>query len=541
METRSAKRRRLSLLQDGTGDHDASSGQPTRHRRQISDLPDDVLRHIFTFLPIKSIAKTSLVSKHWAALWRSLPDLDFTTIESSDRGISALEKLIMSNRPNLEFPQGFLKFLYIVDPEQDFIRQVLRHRSRSPQPRDGLRLLRFCAYLSFTRLNNLMRDAFRHMVKTLDIEVATNDYFNLPKRVATSEHLQAFRFVSRFPGFRLPPLSTMKNGFRSLRKLHLSGVILYNQPFLLDLFTESSFPALRKLSLSRCLGLEKISIKCGALESVVVKNCSKMNFLEVRGPKLERLRVSGCFPRGRHMCVLNIHAPRLDVLDWEGSDVPDHCCVHNSNPAIRVSLGFLSIKVEDIDEKPARSLLRFLSRISHARSLRMDSLSIKILGNMDGLEVLRPFENLAHLELSTFTGRAYIPPLVSLFMNAPFVECLHIKLVPDHNMRKNVQLDGNLAHLWDESVSEEEKQWEIRSKAIGSFLDHLNVVKITGLLDCEEEVSLTKFLLRHGKSLNKMILCLEAGKVKDSILKKKIRSRIVEFSKAASNAEISFC
>ncbi|XP_056158387.1 putative F-box/FBD/LRR-repeat protein At4g03220 isoform X1 [Syzygium oleosum] len=538
METRSAKRRRLSLLQDGTGDHGASSGLLTR-RRQISDLPDDVLCHILSFLPIKSVARTSLVSKRWAALWRSLPDLDFTTIESSDRVISAIEKLIMSHGLKLEFPQGFLKFLYIVNPEQDFIRQVLKHRSRSTQPGDGLRLLRFCAFLSFTRLNNLMRDAFRHKVNALDIEVATKDFFNLPKRVVTSEHLQAFRFVSRFPGFRLPPLSTMKNGFRSLRKLHLSGVILNNQPFLLDLFTESSFPALQKLSLSKCFGLEKISIKCGALESVVVKNCSKMNFLEVRCPKLERLRVSGCFPRGRHKSVLNIYAPRLDVLDWEGSDVPDHCCLHNSSPTVRVSLGFLNIKVEDIHEKPARSLLRFLSGISHARSLRMDSLSIKILGNMDGLEVLQPFKNLAHLELSTFTGRVYIPPLVSLFMNASFVECLHINLVPDHNTHKN-QLNGNSAHLWDVSVSEEEKQWEIRRKAIGSFLDHLKVGKITGLLDCEEEVSLTKFLLRHGKSLNKMILCLEARKVKDSTLKQ-IRSRIVEFSKAASNAKISFC
>lgn len=63
---------------------------------------------------------------------------------------------------------------------------------------------------------------------------------------------------------------------------------------------------------------------------------------------------------------------------------------------------------------------------------------LQILGNMDGLEVLPPFKNLAHLELSTFTGRVYIPPLVSLFMNAPFVECLHIKLVPDHNTHKNV-------------------------------------------------------------------------------------------------------
>lgn len=54
-------------------------------------------------------------------------------------------------------------------------------------------------------------------MKELDIEFATEDYFNVPKCVILSESLQVLRFKSQFPGFRLPYLSVMKGGFRSLQ------------------------------------------------------------------------------------------------------------------------------------------------------------------------------------------------------------------------------------------------------------------------------------------------------------------------------------
>ncbi|XP_026433494.1 F-box/LRR-repeat protein At3g59200-like [Papaver somniferum] len=47
-------------------------------RDRIGELPEPLIHHILSFLPIKSIASTTILSKKWNNLWLSLPVLDFT-------------------------------------------------------------------------------------------------------------------------------------------------------------------------------------------------------------------------------------------------------------------------------------------------------------------------------------------------------------------------------------------------------------------------------------------------------------------------------
>lgn len=91
--------------------------------------------------------------------------------------------------------------------------------------------------------------------------------------------------------------------------------------------------------------------------------------------------------------------------------------------------------------------------------------------------------------------------------------------------------------FWDMTYSEEEKYWETQMSAMKSFLENLKVVKIRGFMGCKAEVSLAKFLLRHGKALKEMVLC--SGN-RDALLEDKIKSQMIGFSGAASNAKISF-
>lgn len=88
--------------------------------------------------------------------------------------------------------------------------------------------------------------------------------------------------------------------------------------------------------------------------------------------------------------------------------------------------------------------------------------------------------------------------------------------------------------------TEEEKYWESQIPTLESFLQHLKVVKIQGFLDCANEVTLTKFLLKHGKVLEKMILCRGYSNRRDILRRQKIRSQMMGFSWASSNAKVEF-
>ncbi|BBH00047.1 hypothetical protein Prudu_009942 [Prunus dulcis] len=122
--------------------------------------------------------------------------------------------LVLVPGPRLHHPHStphkatfffFIKIALQNSKETDFITQVLTLRDKH----SDIRILRFGSRLSFSRLNGLIRLAIRRNVQELDVEVATEDYFNFPRCVIASDSLRIFKLKSRYPGFRLPPSSVM--------------------------------------------------------------------------------------------------------------------------------------------------------------------------------------------------------------------------------------------------------------------------------------------------------------------------------------------
>lgn len=81
--------------------------------------------------------------------------------------------------------------------------------------------------------------------------------------------------------------------------------------------------------------------------------------------------------------------------------------------------------------------------------------------------------------------------------------------------------------------------WESQTYELEAFLNHLEFVEIHGFLECENEMSLAIFLLRHGKALIKMTL-RSSFLCRDSLRRQMIRSQLTGFSMASSKAKISF-
>ncbi|KAL6535856.1 hypothetical protein OROHE_012700 [Orobanche hederae] len=510
METRSAKRKKKLQITNTT---------TTPETDHITDLPDDILHQIFSHLPVKAIARTSLLSRRWRNLWYSYPDLDFTTLNNIT---SKTGRRARSHGPKES------------EAYVDQITSLLEKR------RSDVRVLKFRAFSSFTRLIGLIRLAVKHNVRELEIEVSTCDYLNFPRVLITSNTLTSLKLKSWHPGFRLPPPEIMKSGFPSLSVLSLSRTVLHDRPFLIDLFTDSSFPLLKKLHLDECLGMKQLRVGCPALEDLCLESCFELRDLEICVGKLERLRVSSCFdPHCFSSSRLRVEAPKLRFMVWSYNGVTDECVLMKLRSLHEAFVGFLRLDHrEDLSEAKIASVRNFFMGISCCHSLTLESQCVEIISKSNGFAgfSLCRFNKLKSLELSTGFHKHNTYGLANLLRSSPNIHTIVIKIISDRN---GDQRQWN-KDLWQPPSSCEERYWESQTPYLKSFLRHLRVVKIHGFTECASDVSLVRFLLKHGKVLRQVFLRTSLSKRRDSLLREKIKSQITGFSRASSNANIVF-
>ena len=181
----------------------------------ISTLPDTLLSHILSFLPIQDSVATSILSNRWRSLWTLVP-------------ILCLDQRELTNK---EEGDQKLRFVDIV-----FRIWTLRNAISNPTP---LRKLCICwhhnclpfyvdAWLRATNLRDLQQ-------LFLSILTSFKTPFELPRSLYFSTKLVVLKFAGDI-NLNPPPACA----FPCLRILGLRGVILANQD---SLSLPSSLPA----------------------------------------------------------------------------------------------------------------------------------------------------------------------------------------------------------------------------------------------------------------------------------------------------------
>ncbi|CAH8269112.1 unnamed protein product [Arabidopsis lyrata] len=350
---------------------------------RISSLPDGVLSHILSFLPLKKAARTSVLSKRWRILFAFTPNLDLDGNEVSG--------------------QSFM----------DFVDRVLTVSGNSPIKKFSIRCIEV---FDPARINRWICDVLNRGVLNcalhlgLDAEDAKDGY-SLPFEIFTC---------------------------KTLLKLKLAG-------FSIDVLPEDAFlPALESLvlksvqfcSLHVCV-FQKLLSACPVLEDLVMNDLNWEQWKwsrVVSSPSLERLTIKRTLFYGfdgSDFGSITFHTPNVTYL-YYSDFVPGSYPTVNLDSLVEASLD-LTVTVDHtwdscfadegdpITSNPT-NLIKGLRNVEIMNLLSHESLEMFYFFR----EAIPMFENLFHLSFTPGAGCSWrgVPFMLN---NSPNLETLIIK------------------------------------------------------------------------------------------------------------------
>ncbi|KAH7862034.1 hypothetical protein Vadar_033925 [Vaccinium darrowii] len=483
---------------------------------RFSDLPYEILEHIFSFLPIKSIAQTTVLSKHWnlLSLWRSHPHLDFSPLSNPE----PRNPRRLSHKHQCKATK--------------FVPIVLSRRQQD----SNITTFRLFGHVSYSRLNKCIQHVMNHRIKQLELDVYLDCSFTLPPclfncntlRVLTLNHqktapVQIYSTFSTCLELSYKHFNYLTSaGLSSVHTLSLTNVHFNFFEHGSDLFSGDKFPLLRNLCLKNCRGMIDLKINCPGLE-ILKLEVLRLKDLGIFGVGLLELQVKKCYLYAD--CSAKILAPSLHCLYWENK-----ANVEFTAESFRdINTGFLFFRIKTPDAATLNRASKVLSALCFARSLSVGSQVLEILSSIYSSEggLRYSFNNLRTLELRTYLTKDEVTGIICFLSSSPILHTV--------TMGVSCSMTGN-------ETLDDDRYWSSQSQNLKSIERHLKVARIDvqGTKMSKSVVSLVKFLLRYETALQEMTLTLESDPADSPVVQRTIRSEIMKFALPSSNVIISF-
>ncbi|XP_062144531.1 F-box/FBD/LRR-repeat protein At5g56420-like isoform X1 [Alnus glutinosa] len=306
----------------------------------LGDLPEEILRHILSFLPTKDAVRTSLLSKRWEYLWASIPNLDF------GRSFPAKRNLLMN-----------------------FVERVLCLR-------DSYAIKQFtlsCDVLhDASRVNRWISAVVRHNVQELYIKLDNfKGKFSLPYCLFTCKTLISLHLRMSYI-LKLPTTICFSN---------LKTLTIIKVTFSDEYLTQQFFSGLP------------------VLENLCLKNCSwkGLKFVHLSAPKLHSLSITELkwlnlsYGDG---CQIMIFALGLKKFDYFG-ELFNEYCLYKSFSLERAEINVI---LDNASAQIAHRMYKLLIGLSNVEVL---SLSLEVVEALrdagERLYHMPMFNNLANL------------------------------------------------------------------------------------------------------------------------------------------------
>ncbi|PIA28827.1 hypothetical protein AQUCO_06600033v1 [Aquilegia coerulea] len=460
---------------------------------RISRLPTKLLHKILSFLDMKYVVQTSILSTKWKDLWTSLPTLNFNCNNICES----------KNKTAKDDGEQFMKF----------VDQVFTHRKGSNihklqlfyNKKDDLQRKRVYPWI---------RSSIQDNVKELDIHLLSSS-IQVPICLFSCKSLTVLKLD--FGLFQRSIDIPRSVSLPRLKNLHLQSV-WFDDGELTSMFF-SSCPVLESLTILGCHfhNMAILLIDCLNLKHLTIENCSDgSDYVDlvhckigIQAPKLLSFRCKDHM--SRNYIFLLISVVRVD-LDMELEKIFEYLRKNGEElPASK-------------KEEYAQNMISLLIQVSNAKALTLSSWLIEVISKPPALLQGLPlqFHILKYLKLKTWFSRECVCAILNLLTISPKVETLI------------VELSKMLVNPTDMGEGQE-------TELSLQCMDHLKFVTIQGFLGGLNGISFLEVLLKNATVLEKMVILypkdLAPGK-KQGL--KQLSKKILQFPRASSNVAISF-
>ncbi|KAL3740250.1 hypothetical protein ACJRO7_021519 [Eucalyptus globulus] len=415
----------------------------------ISELPDAIILHIFSFMTTKDAIKTSVLSKRWRSTWTSNQYMSFSLPPDSSRKCKS--------------------FITFVDSVLSRCTAIKAKRFLFDAP---------CYALIRSSLDRWLQFAIEHGIEEVSVSLHYwhHKVYVLPRILFCCTTLVSLRVsqccFSVFGTVNWCSLKTLRIDYAKLNDDGMMRVL-------------SGSPFLEFLELKSCEGVKHIMVESKSFRELAIdshKFCGQVSMLKISAPHLLKLRLLGNSRGGEF---------RLDEV----------------SSLIEAELNF-NMEIFALDKVKAHADLvkGLLNRLHHVTILVMGSWCLQALSLMEARNMFLPSLKCRHLILLGAAGHKGVPEAIAKILESTrLLEKLSLQTTctPDSAIELNTDSVGRRVFAGEEF-------WNFVKWRIYQCLMHLRHVEIVdggaSLLAWEPVLSLLKFLLQNALLLDKIVI-----------------------------------
>ncbi|KAK4284497.1 hypothetical protein QN277_001322 [Acacia crassicarpa] len=349
----------------------------------LSNLPDEVLQHIFSFLNIRNIARLRVLSRRFHTLCTTSPSLFFC------------ERPLNPRLCNCSCPHVF-----------NFMNTLPQHRPHAFK----INLLCFSSYCKIDEHRSLHDEWINKLFQTFQVDELYL-YYHLPSIFKSLSRFHSLKVLKlKMRGLIWVKLPVMK--LASLETLYMQHVETEDS---VGEWVSQSFPSLKSLFLSYikvAMNSTKeleLTIRSSCLEVLSMDQCCAFKVVRITTENLRALTYGICFPGHCHHhydmakkddeIFVEISAPNLQSLFWKGA--PTRLCYDertfkNLHVATITHLRFQNLNL----------LIQLFEAVRWARLLHIDTDMLKDIYGKPSIS----FGNVRHFEICVYQCFYYYNP-----------------------------------------------------------------------------------------------------------------------------------